>query len=364
MDSDATTVHVQLESRSYDIEIGRSLLDHLGRQLEQRLSVTHAVVITDSHVAAIYGDRMENLRSRIPRVEMLVVEPGETSKSVASANLLWDQLFELQADRKTLVIALGGGVIGDLAGFVAATFARGLALVQLPTTLLAQVDSSVGGKVGVNLARGKNMVGAFWQPSLVVIDTSTLETLPEREYRAGLAEVIKYGVILDADFFAYLEAETEAIQQRSPEVLATMIARCCRLKADVVEVDERELTGQRAVLNYGHTFAHAFEALTGYGQLLHGEAVALGMHCAARLAQRLGRVDAEFVERQAQLLVRLGLPIHDLALDADQVLDRMQRDKKTAHGQLRFVLPTRLGHVELVGAVPPQHVRAALRSEV
>jgi 3-dehydroquinate synthase len=232
--------------------------------------------------------------------------------------------------------------------------------VQVPTTLLAHVDSSVGGKTGVNLPRAKNMVGSFWQPAGVLIDTDTLATLPDREYRAGLAEVVKYGVILDADFFAYLEANAQKITARDAVVLEYLIERSCRLKADVVEQDEREETGIRAVLNYGHTFCHAIEAETGYGQLLHGEAVSIGMTCAARLAQKLGRIDAAFVARQQALLLALGLPVDVPAVDHDALLAAMQRDKKVEHGQLRFVLPVEMGCVELVGNVDPQDVRDAL----
>jgi 3-dehydroquinate synthase len=253
--------------------------------------------------------------------------------------------------------------VGDLAGFVAATFARGLAFVQIPTTLLAQVDSSVGGKVGVNLPGAKNMVGAFWQPRGVLIDTAVLATLPEREYRAGLAEVVKYGVILDAEFFSYLESHVTELQARQDDVLREVVARSCQLKADVVKADEREETGLRAVLNYGHTFCHAFETLTGYGQLLHGEGVSIGMTCAARLAERLARVDGAFVRRQFELLTALGLPTVAPPLDADEVLAVMARDKKAAAGKLRFVLPTQLGHVELVGGIAESDVRAALDSD-
>jgi hypothetical protein len=206
------------------------------------------------------------------------------------ADRLWQELLELEADRNTVVVAVGGGVVGDLAGFVAATYARGVPFFQVPTTLLAQVDSSVGGKVGVNLPGAKNMVGAFWQPLGVLIDTEVLNTLPDREYRAGLAEVVKYGVILDAEFFAYLEDHVDDLNRRRADVLRPVIARCCRLKADVVEQDERETAGRRAVLNYGHTFGHAIEAETGYGDFLHGEAVSIGMLCASRLAERLGRI--------------------------------------------------------------------------
>ncbi len=293
-------------------------------------------------------------------VDILSIEPGETAKSVETADVLWQKLLDIGADRKTLVVAVGGGVVGDLAGFIAATFARGLSFVQIPTTLLAQVDSSVGGKVGINLPGAKNMVGAFWQPRGVLIDTAVLSTLPEREYRAGLAEVVKYGVILDEEFFAYLESHVTELRARQDDVLRHIVARSCRLKANVVSADEREETGLRAVLNYGHTFCHAFETLTGYGQLLHGEAVAIGMTCAARLAERLGRVDGEFSRRQQELLLALGLPTQPPRLEPGEVISVMARDKKASGGKLRFILPTHLGHVELVGNVPDADVRAAL----
>ena len=282
---------------------------------------------------------------------MLVVEEGEPTKSVAVADLLWQKLLDLGADRKTVVVAAGGGVVGDLAGFVAATFARGIPFVQVPTTLLAQVDSSVGGKTGVNLPGAKNMVGAFWQPLGVFIDVQTLKTQRERDYRSGLAEVVKYGVILDPDFFAFLEKEVAALLGRRHRVLQRVVARSCELKAEVVEADEREESGRRAVLNYGHTFCHALETVTGYGELLHGEGVAIGMMCAARLAQRLGQVDEEFVARQRGLLVALGLPVVLPDVDHEELLRATSHDKKVEHGRLRFVLPTRLGHVELVSDV-------------
>ena len=232
--------------------------------------------------------------------------------------------------------------------------------IQIPTTLLAQVDSSVGGKVGINLATAKNMVGAFWQPRGVMIDIAVLDTLPDREYRAGLAEVVKYGVIMDAEFFDFLEANVEAINSRDHDVLTNIVTRCCRLKADVVQQDEREETGVRAILNYGHTFCHGLEAASGYGELLHGEAVAIGMVCAARLAQSLGRIGASLGERQRNLLTALHLPVTVPDVDHEQLLSIMRRDKKVEHGRLRFVLPSRLGHVELVGDVEEAQVRAAL----
>jgi 3-dehydroquinate synthase len=254
-------------------------------------------------------------------------------------------------------------VVGDLAGFVAATYARGLPFIQVPTTLLAQVDSSVGGKVGVNHPLAKNLIGAFHQPLGVFCDTATLDTLAEREFTSGLAEVVKYGVILDAEFFEYLEVNVGGLLERDAAVLRHVIARSCRLKADVVEQDEYERTGLRASLNYGHTFAHAYEALAGYGELLHGEAVAIGMVDAARLAERRKLIDASIAQRQIALLEALGLPTRLPATarpSADDILDRMRLDKKTQAGKLRFVLPTRLGHVELFSDVPAADVRAVL----
>jgi 3-dehydroquinate synthase len=266
----------------------------------------------------------------------------------------------MNADRKTLVVAVGGGVIGDLAGFAAATYNRGLPLLMVPTTLLAMVDSSVGGKVGVNHPRGKNLIGAFHQPVGVWISIASLATLPEREYRSGLAEVVKYGVILDADFFAYLEKNQAAILKRDLQVIEHIVAVSCRLKAGVVAGDEREETGLRAILNYGHTFAHAFETVGGYGAWLHGEAVAAGMVCASRLAERLGRIPGDITRRQKNLLAAFQLPIRPLAWSADDLLAVMHRDKKAHAGRLSFVLPDRLGHVELMSGVDPSLVRETL----
>jgi 3-dehydroquinate synthase len=353
-------VFVPLGERSYAIEIGTGNLSRLTPLLIER-GATHVVVITDEHVEDPHAAAVAaSLAERSIDVDLVVIESGETSKSVETAHELWEKLLDLGADRKTVVAAVGGGVIGDLAGFVAATYARGLPLVQVPTTLLAQVDSSVGGKVGINLPGAKNMIGAFWQPIAVHIDTDVLTTLTDRDYRAGLAEVVKYGVILDAEFFAWLESHTVDLNARDPSVLRHAIARSCQLKAWVVSQDEREETGLRAVLNYGHTFCHAFETLTGYSQLLHGEAVAIGMLCASRLAERLGRIDASITQRQEQLLRTLGLPVAVPRLDPEKIVRAMSHDKKVEHGRLRFVLPSRLGHVELVGDVPVKLVREAL----
>lgn len=356
-------VDVRLGVRAYSIAIGTGLLETAGPFISGRVSSRHAVLIADANVETPHAVRVaESLAAADFDVDLVLVEPGESSKSVDWLADLWQKLLDLGTDRTSIVLAVGGGVVGDLAGFVAATYARGLAFFQVPTTLLAQVDSSVGGKTGINLPTAKNMVGAFWQPAGVLIDVDTLGTLPDREYRSGLAEVVKYGVILDAEFFAFLERNTAKLNDRDPETLVKTIERCCRLKADVVEQDERETTGLRAVLNYGHTFAHAFEAVAGYGELLHGEAVSIGMQCAARLARTMGRIADEFVERQTQLLSALQLPIDVPPLDHDRLIAAMANDKKVEHGRLRFVLPTKLGHVELTSGVPIEDVRGAFSS--
>ena len=355
------TVQVELSERSYAIDVGTGNLAQIAKVLACGDPVTHAVVICDAAVRPTHAETVVSaLTAAKVRADALEVPSGEASKSVAEVERLWQAVCDLQADRSSLVVAVGGGVVGDLAGFVAASYARGVRFLQVPTTLLAQVDSSVGGKVGINLPTAKNLVGAFWQPVAVVIDTATLATLPAREYCSGLAEVVKYGVILDADFFSELEKNAAPLCDRDDDVLRRVIARCCQLKADVVAEDERETTGRRAVLNYGHTFAHALETVGGYGRLLHGEAVSIGMLCASRLAERLGRVDAEFTRRQRDLLSALGLPVDVPDLDADELVQAMSRDKKVKHGKLRFVLPVRMGEVELVGDVPEADVRAAL----
>jgi 3-dehydroquinate synthase len=361
MTSSAQIVHVPLGDRSYNIEIGAGTLGDAHSRLAALGFRNMYVVICDTNLEPTHAQTFaRGLADKGGRVALLVVPAGEGSKSLPKYGGLLEQMLEIGIDRQTVVVALGGGVIGDLAGFVAASYARGLPFFQVPTTLLAMVDSSVGGKVGINLPNGKNMVGAFWQPKGVLIDTDVLSTLPDREYRAGLAEVVKYGVILDADFFAWLEGHIAEINAREPAALRHIIARSCELKADVVRQDEREETGLRAVLNYGHTFAHAYETLTNYQTLLHGEAVSLGMLCASRLAERLGRIGADVTARQLALLTALSLPTTPPTVAAEAMLAAMSRDKKAQAGKLRFVLPTRLGHVELVDGVDPAEVRAVL----
>jgi 3-dehydroquinate synthase len=359
----ASSFRVALGDRSYDIEIGRGNLPSLAKFIQARRKCSRAVVITDDNVAPLHAKvAVAELSAAGVRTDLLTVPAGEGSKSVAQAQQLWNDLARLKCDRKTIIVAVGGGVVGDLAGFIAATYARGLSFVQVPTTLLAQVDSSVGGKVGINLPAAKNIVGAFWQPVGVLIDLDVLTTLPEREYRAGLAEVVKYGVILDADFFMYLEQHVDALNARSADALEHVVKRSCQLKAEVVTRDEREETGARAVLNYGHTFCHAIEAVSGYSRFLHGEAVSIGMVCASRLAQSLGRIDATVTERQKRLLQRLKLPTQVPGdLSRDDLIAAMVYDKKSEQGQLRFVLPRCMGAVEVVSAVGENLVGESMR---
>lgn len=342
-----TIVNVDLGERSYDIVITSGDLAGLGPFARRAAKGVLAFIIADEHVSSHASSIAMVLQGAEFEVETAVVPPGETQKSLAATEALYSRLLDAGADRHTLVVPVGGGVIGDLAGFVAATYARGLPWLILPTTLLAMVDSSVGGKVAVNHAKAKNLIGAFHQPVGVWIDISVLATLPDREYRSGLAEVVKYGVILDADLFAYLETHAEALLKREADVLRQTIARCCQLKANIVERDERELTGLRAVLNYGHTFAHAFETAGGYRGWLHGEAVAAGMICASRLAEVHGLVERSLTERQQRLLTRFGLPTKPLAWEISGLLRTMKSDKKAIAGSLRFVLPRRLGEVDL-----------------
>lgn len=357
------TVRVNLGPRTYDIDLAAGDSAGVGpfaRQVAR--SATSALVVTDEHVEPHAATVGRSLLQTGVRVGYAVVPAGEVSKSLDMASQLYDQLADLPADRHTLVVAVGGGVIGDLAGFAAATYNRGLPLLMVPTTLLAMVDSSVGGKVGINHPKGKNLIGAFHQPAGVWVDTGFLATLPDREYRSGLAEVVKYGVILDDEFFRFVEANPDSILARNPAHLNHVVARSCRLKADVVEQDEREETGLRAVLNYGHTFAHAFETVAGYGAWLHGEAVAAGMVCASRLAVTLGLIPQSVTDQQVAILTRLGLPTAPLAgWDANALIDVMRRDKKAKAGQLRFVLPRQIGAVELFDDVPEALVREVLR---
>ncbi len=363
-------VAVDLGSRSYEIRVvsGRSgefgpfVREALGASWAGR-SCRSALIVTDENLDAL--GVVETYRDGLAGVgiepAVAVVPPGESSKSMASVSKLYDRLIERKSDRHTAIVAIGGGVIGDLAGFVAATYARGVPLVMVPTTLLAQVDSSVGGKVGVNHPGAKNIIGAFHQPACVWIETDALRTLPDRELRCGLAEVVKYGVILDSAFFEELEGTVGPILNGDPRVLRRIVARSCELKAEVVSKDEREETGLRAVLNFGHTIGHAIESVAGYdGPFRHGEAVAVGMVAEARLAARLGWIGPDVVDRIVGLLDRLGLPTSAEGLDPDRLLEAMGRDKKNQGGRIRFILPRSIGRVEMTDAAGGEDILTVL----
>lgn len=364
----AETVRVNLGPRSYAIVIASNQLAGVGPFAREAVSRDSkgsapilAVIVADENVR-VHADAVNRaLAAAGFRTDSVVLPAGEGTKSQSTIASLWDRLAELHADRRTLVVAVGGGVIGDAAGFAASTFNRGLPLLMVPTTLLSMVDSSVGGKVGINHPKAKNLIGAFHQPIGVWIDTATLDTMPEREFRSGLAEVVKYGVILDPEFFEYQEVNADRILARDPAAIRHVVARSCRLKADVVEKDEREETGLRAVLNYGHTFAHAFETAAGYGRWLHGEAVAAGMVCASRLAERQGLVPAELTERQRRLLQKFQLPVAPEPWPFDDLIATMRSDKKSLAGKLRFILPRRLGEVALFDNASEDDVRGVLR---
>jgi 3-dehydroquinate synthase len=351
-------VDVVLGDRGYPIRIGAGLLQDPAA-LRALAPGQHVLVVSDSNVAAHYLAPVAAAFADRP-CRTVVLPPGEQEKTLARFGELMDALATMQASRDVTLFALGGGVVGDLTGFAAACWMRGVRFVQLPTTLLAMVDSAVGGKTAVDLPAGKNLVGAFHQPAAVLADTATLATLPERELRAGLAEVLKYGAIIDRDFFDWIEHNASALLARDPERLAEAIERSCRHKATIVARDETE-QGERALLNFGHTFGHAIETATGYGSLLHGEAVAIGMQCAARLSARTGRADAGASERLRVVLDALGLPSSVPAgLEPAALLHLMRLDKKAVSGRLRLILWRGIGAAEIVSDVDEGEILAVL----
>ncbi|MBX7105514.1 MAG: 3-dehydroquinate synthase [Gemmataceae bacterium] len=353
------TVRVSLGNRGYDIAIDEP--GGIGPFVAARVPSRRAYMIADYNVAARAERWQDELNEAGITSRLTTIPPGEASKSLAQLGILYERLAQAHVDRQTAIIAVGGGVVGDLAGFAAATHNRGIPLLIAPTTLLAMVDSSVGGKVGINLPEGKNLVGAFHQPAGVWIATDSLATLPDREYRSGLAEVVKYGVGLDGEFFDWLQAHSEDVTAKSPAALARVIARCCTLKARVVEQDEYETTGVRAVLNLGHTFAHAFETVAGYGTWTHGEAVAAGQVCAGRLAARRGLLPEADLQKVIHLLKAWNLPVAPPEpANVDAWLDAMKRDKKSSGGRIRLVLPTRIGSAGLFDDVSEAEIRGVL----
>lgn len=346
------TLTVGLGERSYPIHIGSGLLGS-AELLQAHVPHKRAAIISNTTVAPLYLGRLQHTLQAAGVSSVAVILPdGEEYKNAETLNLIYDALLKNRCERSTPLIALGGGVIGDMTGFAAATYLRGVPFIQIPTTLLAQVDSSVGGKTGINHPLGKNMIGAFYQPQLVLADTDTLDTLPDNELSAGLAEVIKYGLIRDLPFLEWLEQNIGKLLARDTAALQYAIARSCRNKAEVVAADERE-SGERALLNLGHTFGHAIESGMGYGNWLHGEGVAAGTVMAADLSQRLGWIGAQDVARIRKLFGRAGLPVVAPDLGADRYLELMGLDKKVEGGKLRFVLLKQIGRAVVYGDVPP-----------
>lgn len=336
------TIKVELGDRAYPIHIGQGLLDRVGTLLTEAGIAGSMAIVTDANVGALYAERLVRALGR--NVPVCAFPAGEEQKRLSQIEWLCGRFLEEGLDRSSTIVALGGGVVGDMAGFAAAAFMRGIRFVQIPTTIVAQVDSSVGGKTGVNHPLGKNTIGAFHQPSAVIIDMTLLESLPDRELRAGLAEVIKHGVIADEGLFSFMEEKASAILAKDLAALEVPVVRSCEIKAAVVAQDERE-QGLRANLNYGHTFGHAIESVTHYARFLHGEAVALGMQAAGALAMELGLVDGAFLARQGACIAAYGLPATWAELPVDEALGLMKHDKKARGGRLKFVVPDRIGHV-------------------
>ncbi len=357
-------VRVSLAARSYEIVIGPRVRSEIGSRCKALGLGQRCAVITDAHVARLYSKETLALLRKAGFDPVLITVPaGETAKSLRNVGSCLNQLATHRLERKSFIVALGGGVVGDLAGFVAATYLRGIPFIQVPTTLLSQVDSSVGGKVGVNLAAGKNLVGAFYQPRFVLCDLSTLKTLPPREFRAGLAEVIKYGIIYDAELFARLERDLQKLTKLEARTLGEVVARCCQIKAEVVGQDETE-SGLRAILNFGHTIGHALEAISHYGKYLHGEAISIGQVAAAKLSTAQLGLPAADSKRIEDLFRRAGLPTH-VYLNNRQLVKlfgAMRLDKKVSGGEIKFVLAKRLGEVIWGQSVPEALIRSTLNS--
>jgi 3-dehydroquinate synthase len=352
-----TVLRVELGERAYPIHIGPGLMGR-AELYAPHVQGRRAALVTNETVAPLYAERVEATLAQAGATTTLriVLRDGEAFKTWESLERIYAQLLEAQADRATLIVALGGGVVGDVAGFAAATFQRGIPHLQVPTTLLAQVDSSVGGKTAINHALGKNMIGAFHQPVAVIADTASLVTLPPREFAAGLAEVVKHGAIHDLEFLAWIESHAQELVAREPRALAHAIRRSCEIKARIVAADERE-TGARALLNFGHTFGHAIESAAGYGTWLHGEAVATGMALAARFSARLGRIPAADAQRLVALLARLGLPVDAPSFPLDTWLEYMGRDKKNEGGRITLILLDSLGRAAIVKDTPAAALR-------
>lgn len=359
------TLTVELGDRRYDIVIGDGLLPKVGNHMKGFLKGRQVAIITNASVAPLYLEPLKSGLDKAGFKTLTVILPdGESHKGWESLQKILDRLIENRFERSSTLVALGGGVIGDITGFAASIMVRGVNFIQVPTTLLAQVDASVGGKTAINHAQGKNLIGTFYQPKRVVIDLDTLKSLPKRELQAGLAEAIKYGIIADEDLFAYMEGHLESILSLNRKHMGHVIRACCAAKAKIVQQDERETAGKRALLNLGHTFGHGVETLTHYKSMLHGEAVAVGMVMAADLSRRLSLCKDETVDRITKLIKRIGLPVSAPRFAVDHYLEAMARDKKVEGGQMRFVLIDKVGRTRIEHHVPLEMVRETLSAHM
>ena len=355
------TLHIQLEDRSYPIYIGEGLLSQI-KLIEPHLKQKHVAIVTNTTVAPLYLDSLLTLlKQNGIKAFPIILPDGESYKNQETLNLIYEALLKEKCERTVTLIALGGGVIGDMTGYAAATYLRGVPFIQIPTTLLSQVDSSVGGKTGINHPMGKNMIGAFYQPQCVIADIDTLKTLPQREFSAGMAEVIKYGLIRDETFFNWLERNIDGLMKLNPSLLIEAIQRSCQNKADVVEIDEHE-SGVRATLNLGHTFGHAIENAMGYGVWLHGEAVATGMVMAAFLSKLMGWVKDEEFNRIIKLLKKAKLPTDPPKISEDQYMQLMSMDKKVVDGKIRLVLQKSIGDAVITSDYDEKYLKTTLQT--
>ena len=357
-------IRIELGERGYDIHVGAGLLDKAGELISGACKGRTAAVVTNKKIGNLYANRLiKSLGKSGISAQVITIPSGERSKTLSTVARIYEKLLDMKLDRGGMVIGLGGGVIGDIAGFAAATYLRGVDFVQIPTSLLAQVDASVGGKTGVDLPRGKNLVGAFHQPKIVIIDISVLRTLPVREFRCGLAEIIKHGIIRDSEYFTFIEKNLKAIKRQDVNVLERAIEQSCEIKADVVQQDERE-SGLRRILNYGHTVGHAIESLTGYKKYKHGEAVSIGMVTAALAAREIGSADADLVDRIVGILKAAGLPCAlPTGISHREIVTAMGLDKKVAHGRLHVVLVNFIGSAFVADDVPAEIWLKALAAQ-
>jgi 3-dehydroquinate synthase len=354
-------IRVQLENYGYDIVVGSGIIAQMSSLLAPLVEPTRVLIVTDPSVGRLYGDAVRRALEPLGREVLTETIPeGENQKNMRTAEKLLDRMAEARLDRKSLLVSLGGGVVGDVAGFAAAIFMRGIPYVQAPTTLLAQVDSSIGGKVGVDHPLAKNLIGAFYQPLLVCTDPAALASLPEEHVRNGMAEIIKYGVIADESLFGLLERHSESLRTLDGGLLEDVIRRCCQIKTRIVQQDVRETTGIRSILNYGHTIGHAIESATGYTRFSHGEAISIGMMAAAKIARTMKLIPEEAERRQEKLLSAAGLPVRMQGIEKRSVIEATRLDKKAAGGKVRFVLPMAIGRVVVKDNIPSGTIEQAL----